>query len=273
MPWRRLSGGRSDFRSTRGRPRVFDLREEWYTGIMLTVSNLAKRFWSVTAVSGVTFEIKSGEIFSLIGPNGSGKTTIVKTIAGLLCPDGGAISIGGYDTSAHPLEAKARVGYIPDDPVVWPSMTGREFLHFVGALFGVRESVRTRRIPNLLRTFGLSGIEDNSFEDYSRGNKQKFSILAALLHEPKLLLVDEPIVGLDPGSAIIARNLFREFADGGGAVLLVTHTLSVAEEISDRIGVLREGALRAAGTLAQLRKKSKAGARAPLEKIYMAFTA
>lgn len=239
---------------------------------MLTVSNLVKRFGRVEAVGGVTFDVKAGEIFSLIGPNGSGKTTIVKTAAGLLYPDGGHISIGGHDMSAHPLEAKAKIGYIPDDPLIWPSMTGREFLHFVGALFGVRESVRTRRISNLLRTFGLSGIEDNSFEDYSRGNKQKFSILAALLHEPKLLLIDEPIVGLDPGSAIVARRMFREFADGGGAVLLVTHTLSVAEEISDRIGVLRDGKLLAEGTLVELRRKSKAGARSSLEKIYMAFT-
>lgn len=239
---------------------------------MLTISNLTKRYGRTVAVDGVSFEIKKGEIYCLIGPNGSGKTTIVKTIAGLLHPDGGRISIDGHDTLAHPLETKRRVGYIPDDPSVWPLMTGEEFLHFIGTIYGLRESRRIQKIPRLLRLFHLSGIETNAFEDYSRGNKQKFSILAALLHEPKLLLVDEPIVGLDPASAITAKELFRDFAGEGGAILLVTHTLSVAEAIGNRFGVLKDGKLIAEGALADLRRKAKAGRGADLEQIYMALT-
>src|SRR3989344_4148999 len=210
---------------------------------MLECSKITKKFGDLVAVDSVSFSIREGEIFSLIGPNGSGKTTIVKLIAGLLFPDGGKITVGGVDTFAHPVEAKAKIGYIPDDPLVWPAMTGEEFLHFVGALYGISGSARARKIAELLPVFELGDMRDHLFEDYSRGSKQKFSILASLLHEPKLLLIDEPIVGLDPASAMIAKKLFQDFAKRGGAILLVTHTLSVAEEIATLIGVLKNGSM------------------------------
>jgi ABC-2 type transport system ATP-binding protein len=237
---------------------------------MLKINDLHKKFGETVAVDGVSLEIKGGEIFSLIGPNGSGKTTIIKTVAGLLSPGIGEILVAKKDVVKEPEEAKSLVGYIPDEPMCWPSMTGEEFLHFVGALYGIEEPVRVKKISEMLGTFGLSGIEKSYFEDYSRGNKQKFSIMAALLHEPKLLLVDEPIVGLDPESAKTAKKLFSEFAKRGGAVLLVTHTLAVAEEISSHIGLLKNGKIVATGSMKELISASglKEGAR--LEDVYNA---
>jgi len=235
---------------------------------MLKVNKLSKHFGGNKAVDDVSFEVKSGEIFSLIGPNSSGKTTIIKTIAGLLQPTAGDIRVANFDVAKNPVEAKAQVGYIPDEPSIWPYMTGEEFLFFTEALFGVDEKVRLESMPKLLGEFNLSGLEKQYFEDYSRGNKQKFSIIAAMSHKPKLLLIDEPIVGLDPTSAETAKKMFVEFAKLGGAVLLVTHTLPVAEQISHRIGFLKKGGLTAVGTLAELRQRSGLSQDASLEDIY-----
>ncbi len=239
---------------------------------MLEVKKLTKKFGSNTAVSHVTFGVKPGEIFSLIGPNGSGKTTIIKIIAGLLRPTAGKVLVGGFDITEDAPKAKAEIGYIPDEPSVWPVMTGEEFLNFTGALFNMDEHTRMKRIPPLLNIFSLAGLGKGYFEDYSRGNKQKFSVLAALLHAPKLLLIDEPIVGLDPKSAEIAKDEFAKFAKNGGAVLLATHTLSVAQELSSRIGVLKSGKLVAAGTFSELVHHAKLKSGATLEDVYMALT-
>lgn len=239
---------------------------------MLTVTHIVKKFDDIAAVNDVSFSIAPGEIFSLIGPNSSGKTTIVKSIAGLLRVSEGTILVDGHDVLASPKETKAVIGYIPDEPSVWGSMTGEEFLHFVGALYGMSPSQRTAKIKELLPLFNVAGTEKDQFQNYSRGNKQKFSILAALLHEPKLLLVDEPIVGLDPESAATAKKLFSEFANRGGAVLLVTHTLPVAQEISTRIGVLKGGALLSVGTFDELRERAHGQVGATLEQVYTALT-
>jgi ABC-2 type transport system ATP-binding protein len=240
---------------------------------MLIVENIHKRFGGTEAVDGVGFSVQPGEIVALIGPNGSGKTTTVKVIAGLLQPDQGRILIAGTDMVLEPLGAKQGLGYVPDDPNVWSGMTGEEFLHFTGALYGVPEKARSKRIAHLLEQFDLGGIERNYFEDYSRGNKQKFTIMAALLHEPKVLLVDEPIVGLDPGSVVVAKRLFKEFANKGGSLLLVTHTLPVAQELADKIGILLYSKLVAFGTMAELRVAAHIDAKGSLEDIYNAMTA
>lgn len=242
-----------------------------YNQIMLEIKNLTKIFGLKTAVDNVSFTVKPGEIFALIGPNGSGKTTIVKTATGLLKPTSGEITINGHNTVKEPVKAKGALGYIPDEPAVWPALTGLEFLHFSGALFGLSEPARQAALPELLGIFGFSGIEHEYFEDYSRGNKQKFAILAALLHKPRLLLIDEPIVGLDPQSAEIAQERFSRFARAGGAVLLVTHTLPVAEAIADRIGILKDGRLAAAGTLSELAKRAGLEAGSGLGEIYKAL--
>lgn len=239
---------------------------------MLEIAKLTKKFGEKIAVDGVSLAIKPKEIFALIGPNSSGKTTIIKTIVGLLRPNEGSIMVGGNDVTRNPIETKALIGYIPDEPTVWSGMTGEEFLHFSGALYGLEPSVRTKRIAELLPIFMLEGLEKEYFESYSRGNKQKFSILAALLHNPKLLLIDEPIVGLDPESAAIARAQFVAFAQRGGAVLLVTHTLSVAQEVATTIGVLRNGQLLSTGTLSELRAKAEKRSDATLDEVYVALT-
>lgn len=239
---------------------------------MLKVKNLTKKFNKIEAVKDVSFEVKSGEIFALIGPNGSGKTTIIKTIAGLLKPTNGAVLVDSHDVTKEPQAAKQVIGYIPDEPSIWSRMTGEEFLHFSGALYNVEEKKRESKIPELMKIFDLAEIEKSYFEDYSRGNKQKFTILAALLHNPKLLLIDEPIVGLDPTSAETAKSKFSEYARNGGAVLVVTHTLPVAEEIADRIGVLDKGKLTAIGSFSELKQKAGLGENDNLEDVYKALT-
>ena len=235
---------------------------------ILNVERLTKTFGKTVAVNDLTLSIKGGEVYALIGPNGSGKTTLVKTIAGLLRPNEGTVTVDGVEVVKDPARAKAALGYIPDEPSAWSGMTGEEFLHFMGAIWGVSESDRKERIKALLATFHLAGIEKGYFEDYSRGNKQKFTIMAGLLHGPKLLLVDEPIVGLDPESAEIAKNEFRQFANRGGAVLIVTHTLGVAQEIADVIGVLKNGTLVHSAPFAELRNTAKLGDGATLGDVY-----
>lgn len=247
----------------------------WYnTGIdssftcMITLDHVTRRFGEKVAVNDVSFSVAPGEIFSLIGANGSGKTTIIKMIAGILLPNDGTISVGGEDAVVSPLKTKAQIGYIPDEPASWPGMTGEEFLHFVGALYQVPEATRRKKIAELLPLFQLDGSETELFDGYSRGNKQKFSILAALLHEPKVLLIDEPIVGLDVDSARVAKDVFQHFAENGGSILLVTHTLPVAEAISTRIGILKQGKLIATGTLEEVRHLADRGPTASLEELY-----
>lgn len=238
---------------------------------MLQVHNLTKSFGDNKAVDGVSFEIKKGEVFSLIGPNSSGKTTIVKSIVGLLEVSSGTITVNNHDVTKNPLVTKSLTGYIPDEPSIWPFMTGEEFLNFTQALFKGNNGSHSKKIPTLLAPFNLNGLEKQYFQDYSRGNKQKFSIVAAMSHNPELLVIDEPIVGLDPTGAEIAKKMFVEYAKNGGSVLLVTHTLSVAEEISDRIGFLKNGKLLAVGTLPELRKQAKLNDSATLEEIYKHF--
>ncbi len=240
---------------------------------MLTLTHLIKHFDTKCAVNDVSFSVAAGEIFSLIGSNGSGKTTLIKMIAGVLAIETGDISVNGISIRTQSLAAKAALGYIPDEPAAWPGMTGEEFLHFVGALYKIDPATRRRRIAELLPLFRLDGSETEDFDGYSRGNKQKFSILAALLHEPKLLLIDEPMVGLDPESAVIAKEVFKNFAQAGGAILLVTHTLPVAESIADRIGVLKHGQLISLGSLDTLRQSASQPATASLETIYHSLTA
>ena len=239
---------------------------------MLKIDKLSKKFGANQAVENIDLEVAPGEIFALIGPNGSGKTTIIKIIAGLLRANSGRVVVDGHDTQEQAVKAKAVIGYIPDEPAIWPAMTGIEFLNFSGALYSVPENERLKRIEELLNLFDLGNIKGGYFEDYSRGNKQKFAIMAALLHKPKLLLIDEPIVGLDPVAAEVAEERFRKFAQAGGTVLLVTHTLSVAQRIADRIGVLREGKVLAVGSYSELCTKAKLSEGVHLNEIYKSLT-
>lgn len=236
----------------------------------LELRDATKSFGRTTAVHALRMSIDPGEIYGLIGPNGSGKTTTVKMAAGLHRPTSGSVRVKGVDISAMPTKAKRVIGYVPDDPSAYDRLSGREFMAFVGELFGMERGPRDARIESLLREYRIEGMVDGPFGSYSRGTKQKISILAALLHDPALLLVDEPMVGLDPESMIVTKRLLATFAANGGAVLLSTHSLPVADELCQRFGVLSGGTLIAEGTHGEL--AAKAGHAGTLEDIYLALT-
>ncbi|MFQ5898092.1 MAG: ABC transporter ATP-binding protein [Candidatus Methylomirabilia bacterium] len=237
----------------------------------LVLNSLSKRFGDRLAVDDLSFRVEPGEIYGLIGPNGSGKTTTVKMVTGLYQPTAGQVLIDGIDLARDPEAGKRRLGYIPDEPFVYEKMSGREFLHLVGELYGVSRQARTQRIEELLDLYQIRQIVDQYVESYSRGNKQKLAIIASLLHAPSLLVVDEPIVGLDPQSAIRTREVVTRFAQAGGSALVCTHTLSFAEAVCHRLGLLKNGRLICDGTLSDLRH----GAGLPeasLEALYLSFT-
>lgn len=234
---------------------------------MLKVTNLTKIFSphtpnEITAVENLNLNLKEGEIYGLIGPNGAGKTTTLKMIVGLIKPSGGQIQIGSYDLLSQPEKAKNCLGYIPDDPFIFEKLTGREFLQLVGGLFEMPKEILSQRISQWLKVYDLENISDGLFEDYSRGNKQKIAILAALLHDPKLLVVDEPVIGLDPQSIETTKQLFLNFSAKGGTILISTHTLSFAESICHRFGIL---------SASQLIFEGRNETKGTLEKQYQSF--
>lgn len=223
---------------------------------ILRVDDLVKEFPRVEALRSVSLEVKAGEIYALIGPNGAGKTTLVKSITGLVTPDSGQILVEGFDTQEEPVLTKKRLGYVPDEPFVYPYLTGRQFLELTADLHRLSRKSFEAAVKPLIKSYKLEGIIDGLATDYSRGNKQKLAMIAALMHGPKLLVIDEPIVGLDAQSQEVTLDIFKEFAKEGGGVLLCTHTLSVAETLADRIGILDQGKLKYEGDLASLKKKA-----------------
>lgn len=237
----------------------------------IDLQNVSKKFTNVEAVKNLSISVRSGEIFALIGPNGAGKTTTVKMITGLLAPTSGEIKILGIDIANDPVAAKKLLGYIPDDPFVYDYLTGREFLQLTGDLYGLNRSETNARIEKLLKLYNIEDLIDALFSEYSRGNKQKTIIIANLLHEPKVLVIDEPILGLDVQSQKITKKIFKDFVKDGGSILVCTHTLSTAQELADRIGIIHEGKLIQQGSLEELRKKAKQR-KATLEELYLKVT-
>ena len=237
----------------------------------LELENVYKSYDQVLAVKELSLLVETGEVYALIGPNGAGKTTTVKMITGLLEVDKGMIKMFGHEIRNDSVEAKRFLGYIPDNPYVYPYLTGREFLQFTGDLYEINRDETNKRIKELLKLYDLGEVIDGLFSEYSRGNQQKTVILANLLHEPKLLVIDEPIVGLDVQSQLITKKLFKKFTENGGAILLCTHTLTFAEEVAHRIGVIDKGKLMAEGTLSDLRKMKK-HLKASLEELYLEIT-
>ncbi|MBI4245578.1 MAG: ABC transporter ATP-binding protein [Candidatus Rokubacteria bacterium] len=240
---------------------------------MLSLHRLSKHFAGRRAVDDLSLTIPPGEIYGLIGPNGSGKTTTVKLATGLYRPTAGRVLVAGIDLQQEPERAKRLLGYVPDEPFAYERMVGREFLHLCGELWGVPAAGRAEKIDELAEVFKVGEILEGYVEHYSRGNRQKLALIAALLHRPRLLVVDEPIVGLDPESALRARELLRSFAGGGGGVLVCTHTLSFAEAVCHRVGLLRDGRLVAEGDLAGLRAGVGARADESLETLYLHYAA
>ena len=243
------------------------------TAPALGVEHLSKQFAGRSALDALSLAIPPGEIYGLIGPNGSGKTTTVKLATGLYRPTSGRVLVAGVDLQREPERAKRLLGYVPDEPFAYERMSGREFLHLVGALWDVPPAIRASRIDALAATFiGFPDVLDSHVDGWSRGNRQKLSMLAALLHEPRLLVIDEPIIGLDPESTRRTRELLHDFAAAGGAVLLCTHILSFAEAICHRVGLLRGGRLVVEGDLPTLRRATAPDA-GSLEELYLHFAA
>jgi ABC-2 type transport system ATP-binding protein len=238
---------------------------------MLCLEGVVKRYGTFTAVNGIDLTVPRGEIFGFLGPNGAGKTTTIRMIAGVLQPSNGRIEIGGDDLAANPVGAKSRIGYIPDRPFLYEKLSGGEFLRFVAGLWGKDETASEQRVEGLLDLFSLSDWRDELIESYSHGMRQKLLITSALIHQPELIVVDEPMVGLDPRSARILKDLLRAFVDSGGTVFLSSHTLEVVEAVCDRIAIIREGDIIAQGTMGDLRHQVDAG-EAHLEEIFLKMT-
>jgi ABC-2 type transport system ATP-binding protein len=239
---------------------------------LLTAHSVTKAFGGFIAVDSLDFEVAPGEVFGFLGPNGAGKTTTMRMIAGLIRPSSGSIEIDGHDIVQSPIAAKAVTSFIPDRPYLYDKLTGFEFLLFVAGLYGMTRKVAAQRGGDLLQRFGLADWADALVETYSHGMKQRLVFSAALLPGPRLLVVDEPMVGLDPQGARLVKGIFRELcADGTLSVFLSTHTMSVAEEVCDRIAIIHRGSFVALGTMDELRSEAdRPGSR--LEEIFLALT-
>ncbi len=243
----------------------------------LEVRGLKKHYSAIEAVRGIDLKVERGEIFGFLGPNGAGKTTTIRTLVGLLQPTAGDIFLGGFSLKDDPVEAKSIVGFIPDRPFLYEKLTGREFLRFIAGLYRVYDDepeTLEERIEELLRFFQLEEWGDELVEAYSHGMKQRLVMSSALLHDPEIIIVDEPMVGLDPRGARLLKNLFKERVRGGGSIFMSTHTLAVAEELCDRIAIIQEGELIAEGTLQELRIRAGMGddEAARLEAVFLKLT-
>jgi ABC-2 type transport system ATP-binding protein len=237
---------------------------------MIQISSVTKRYGPKVAVQDLRLHVPAGELFAFLGPNGAGKTTTIKMLCGLLFPSSGTVRVGGYDLATHGDQARALISYVPDQPYLYEKLTGREFLQFTADLYALPPDRSRQKIDEVIDTFHLEEFVDDLTERYSHGMRQRTVFAAALVHEPKLLIADEPTVGLDPKSIRELKTLLRELASGGMTVFLSTHTLDIAQELADRIGIIDRGRLTGCGTMADLRKQaSRDGS---LEDLFLAIT-
>ena len=238
---------------------------------MIELIELTKKYNDFQAVKGLNLVVGKGEIFGFIGPNGAGKTTTINMMGGVLAPTSGAVMICGINIQDHPTKAKSKIGYIPDKPYLYEKLTGIEFLKFIGDLYGVDEDTFINTSREKLRMFSLSEWADDLIESYSHGMKQRLVMAAALLHDPEVIIIDEPMVGLDPLVINMVKSLFQHLAKEGVTIFMSTHTLKVAEDICDRIGIIHKGSLIATGTAEDL-KRNIQDENADLEEIFIKLT-
>jgi ABC-2 type transport system ATP-binding protein len=238
---------------------------------MISLDGLTKRYGDFTAVDGIDLEVPRGVIFGLLGPNGAGKTTTLRMIAGILEPDGGTVEIGGHDIVGDPRAARSLLGFVPDRPFVYEKLTGAELLRFTAGLYGLGGPEVEARIDELLELWDLAPWRDQLIESYSHGMRQKIIISSALIHYPEVLVIDEPMVGLDPRSARLLKDLLRSYADTGGTAMISTHTLELAEGLCDRLAVIDRGRVVAEGTLDDLRRTAATEA-VGLEEVFLRIT-
>lgn len=239
---------------------------------MIQLTDVSKSYnrGKIKAVDNLTLTVKPGEIFGFLGPNGAGKTTTIKMIVGLLRPDSGTITVEGYDVSADPLKAKQLTTYVPDYPAIYERLTGLEYLNFIGDVYGVSREARLERIQKWLGIFELSQVITNPIQSYSHGMKQKIVMTAALLPSPRVMILDEPLSGLDPRAAFQLKDLFREHCEQDKTLLFSTHIMEVAEKLCDRIGIIHKGRLVACGNMGEL--KALGRTEHSLESIFLELT-
>lgn len=237
---------------------------------MLEIKNLTKKFGDKVAVDNIDLSVKSGEIYGFLGPNGAGKTTTIKMIVGMLMPDGGSISVDGIDAINDDVEAKRQIAYVPDSPEIYDIMTGRQYLNFIADVFELSDEERNKQIDRYAEVFEMKDNLDVMIAGYSHGMKQKIVIMGALIHSPKLLILDEPMVGLDAKSSFRLKEIMRALADEGRTVFFSTHVMEVAENLCDRIGIINRGKIIAVGTLEEI--KAAAKDTGSLEKIFLELT-
>ncbi len=226
------------------------------TNFALKVSSLSKAFGNNKAVNGISFTLEQGEILGLLGPNGSGKSTTMKSILGIITPDSGSISVNGKNVLQDPIGVKEHVGYVAESPQIYEFLSGVEYLDFVGDMYGMKPELKKDRISQFLQALDLQGHENEMISSYSQGMKQKIAITAALMNRPKLLIVDEGLNGLDPRSARIVKDLLRNLASEGVAILFSTHVLEIAEVICDRVVIMSLGSILAEGTIQDLKQRA-----------------
>ncbi len=239
---------------------------------MIALQHLTKRYGQTVAVDDLSLAVRPGEVFGFLGPNGAGKTTTIRMMMGLLQPTSGSVALGGHDLQREPIAAKRLCGFVPDRPHLYEKLTGAEFLDLVAGLYEIPSAQVAVRRTQLLELFDLSGWATELIESYSHGMKQRLVMAAALIHAPRLLIVDEPMVGLDPRGARLLKRTFRQLARGGVTVFMSTHSLEVAEETCDRVGIIHQGRLIALGSVDELRRQAGSHANARLEAIFLALT-
>ena len=236
---------------------------------MIKLVNLTKNYGNLTAVNSINLEVAQGEVFGFLGPNGAGKTTTIKMMAGLLQPTNGSALIGGFDVQKEPLKAKFITGFIPDRPFLYEKLTATEFMHFVAQLYEMKDS--QGRIAELLDLFGLPDWQNELVENFSHGMKQRLVMASALLHHPKILVVDEPMVGLDPRGARLVKDIFKDLASKGVTVFMSTHTLEIVEQMCTRVAIINKGEIIAEGSVEDLGRMARMP-ESHLEPIFLRLT-